>query len=65
MRGVVKVAFTDKENMSDVYYEGDVFRGSEERVNELVASGHVEIMAEQPDEKPRRGRKPRTVKPEV
>lgn len=46
----VKVAFTDKENMTDVYYVGDVFEGSEERINELIASGHVEATV---DEKPK------------
>ena len=41
MKALVKVAFTDKENMVDVYYPNDVFEGSEERVNELINSGHV------------------------
>lgn len=59
MRGVVKVAFTDKENMTDVYYEGDVFEGSEERINELMASGHIE----KADEQPKRGRKPKAAEP--
>ncbi len=44
-KAIVKVAFTDKENMTDVYYVGDVFEGSEERINELIASGHVEMQA--------------------
>lgn len=41
MMALVKVAFTDKTNMVDVYYPGDQFEGSEERVNELINSGHV------------------------
>ena len=30
--------------MADVYYPGDVFEGTDERVNELIASGHVEAV---------------------
>ena len=56
MKAIVKVAFTDKENMSSVYYAGDVFEGSEERIKELTISGHVEPPAEAP--KPTRKRKP-------
>ena len=48
MKAVVKVAFTDKTNMSDVYYAGDTFEGSEKRIEELTISGHVEPMNEAP-----------------
>lgn len=54
MQAVVKVAFTDKTNMADVYYPGDTFEGSEERVSELIASGHVEAAAEKPKQPRRR-----------
>lgn len=66
MRARVKVAFTDKENMTDVYYPGDMFEGSEERVNELIGSGHVETVDEstqtvdEPKAAPRRGRPKKT-----
>ena len=51
MKATVKIAFTDKENMTDVYFPGDVFEGTAERVNELAESGHVEVI------KPTRRRK--------
>lgn len=38
------IAFTDRENMSDVYFPGDMFEGTDERVNELIESGHVEAI---------------------
>lgn len=38
----VIVAFTDKNDMSSVYQIGDTFEGTQERVNELITSGHVE-----------------------
>jgi hypothetical protein len=44
MKAKVLIAFTDRENMADVYYPGDVFVGTEKRVNELVTSGHVEVV---------------------
>lgn len=55
MKATVKTAFTDRENMSDVYYPGDVFEGTEERVNELAAGGYVEAVEAKP--KPARRRK--------
>lgn len=60
MKANVKAAFTDRENMSDVYYPGDVFEGSDERVNELAAGGYVEAVEAKP--KPARRRKTATTK---
>lgn len=33
--------FTDRENFANVYHIGDAFEGTQERVDELIASGHV------------------------
>ena len=40
----VIVAFTDKNDMSSVYQVGDTIEGTQERVNELIASGHAEAL---------------------
>lgn len=40
----VIVAFTDKNDMSSVYQIGDMFEGTQERVNELVTGGYVELL---------------------
>lgn len=38
----VIVAFTDRENLANVYQVGDTFEGCEERVDELAAGGYLE-----------------------
>lgn len=58
MKALVKVAFTDKTNMVDVYYPDDVFEGSEERVNELIGGGYVVAAeTETAEEKPKQTRR--------
>lgn len=44
MKALVIQAFTDKETMTDVYHEGDTFEGNEERINELVIGGYVQLV---------------------
>lgn len=40
----VIVAFTDKNDLTRVYNVGDVFEGEQARIDELIASGHVETV---------------------
>lgn len=40
----VIVAFTDKNDLTRVYSVGDVFEGEQARIDELIASGHVETV---------------------
>jgi hypothetical protein len=40
----VLVAFTDRENIMNVYQVGDTFEGAAGRVDELVAGGYVEAV---------------------
>ena len=54
MKATVIIPFTDKEHMDNVYYQGDTFEGSEERINELVNSGHVKV--DETEKKPTRRR---------
>ena len=55
MEAKVIVAFTDKNDYSRVYNVGDTFKGSDERVAELVASGHVEAISEKKQRKASEG----------
>ena len=41
----VIVAFSDRENLANVYQVGDTFQGTQERVDELTAGGYVEPTA--------------------
>jgi hypothetical protein len=52
----VIVDFRDREHMEKTYYVGDMFEGSDERVEELIAGGYVEKIAEAA-KKPTRQRK--------
>lgn len=51
----VLVAFTDRENIMNVYQVGDTFEGTAERVDELIADGYVEA-AESAKKEPKKER---------
>lgn len=41
VKAKVLVTFRDREHMENVYQQGGVFEGTQERVNELAAGGYV------------------------
>ena len=54
----VIVAFSDRENLANVYQVGDTFEGFEERVDELAAGGYLEEIEapKKPKEEPKKER---------
>ena len=49
----VLVAFTDREDFTNVYQIGDTFQGTQARVDELAAGGYVEPIASKKNAEPK------------